>query len=72
MDEGHSLIDSMLITTPLALRLMLTEMESAKQQLETEVVEDFTECFKNMTDNSLQIRFHFSDEAQQLLRDNTD
>ena len=72
MDQGHGLIDSMLITTPLALRPTLTEMESAKQQLETEVVEDFAECFKNITDISLQIRFHFSDEAQQLLRDNTD
>ena len=72
MDQGHGLIDRMLIATPLALRPTLREMESAKQQLETEVIEDFAECFKNITDNSLQIRFHFSDKAQQLLRDNTD
>ena len=71
MDQGHGLIDRMLIATPLALRPTLTEMESAKQQLETEVVEDFAEYFKNITETSLQ-RFHFSDEAQQHLRDNTD
>ena len=72
MDQGHGLIDRMLIATPLALRPTLTEMESAKQQLETEVVEDFAEYFKNITETSLQQRFHFSDEAQQHLRDNTD
>ena len=72
MDQGHGLIDRMLIATPLALRPTLTEMESAKHQLETEVVEDFAECLKNITETSRQIQLHFSDDGQQLLRDNTD
>ena len=72
MDHGHGLSDRLLIATPLAFRPTLTEMESTKQKLETEVVEDFTECFKNITETSLQQRLNFSEEAQNLLRDKTD
>lgn len=43
-------------------------------ELETEIVEDFKECFKNIKETSLRLRFYFSDEAQQLgiLRNITD
>lgn len=72
MDYGHGLVDRMLFATPLAFRPTLTEMESATRQLSTEVVDDFNECFKNINETSLQLRFHFSEQAQQLLRENTD
>ena len=72
MDHGHGLVDRMLFTIPLALRPTLTQMESATQQLSTEVVEDFNECFENIAKTSLQLRFYFSEEAQAILRENTD
>lgn len=71
MDHTHGVIDRILITTPLAFRLTLTEIEGAKEKLETDVDEDFTECFENISDTSLQLRFHFSDKVQQLLRVDT-
>jgi len=72
MDHGHRLVDRMLFAIPLALRPTLTQMESATEQLSTEVVEDFDESFENMTKTSLQLRFYFSEEAQAILRENTD
>lgn len=36
MDHTHGIIDRILITTPLAFRLTLTEIEGAKERLETE------------------------------------
>lgn len=72
MDHGHGLVDRMLFAIPLALRPTLTQMESATQQLSTEVVEDFNECFENIAKTSLQLRFYFSEEAQAILRENTD
>ena len=72
MDHGHGLVDRMLFAIPLALRPTLTQMESATQQLSTEVVEDFNECFENIAKTSLQLRFYFSEEAHAILRENTD
>ena len=72
MDHGHGLVDRMLFTIPLALGPTLTQMESATQQLSTEVVEDFNKCFENITKTSLQLRFYFSEGAQAILRENTD
>ena len=39
MDHGHGLVDRMLIATPLAYRPTLSEMETAGDQLSTEVVD---------------------------------
>ena len=69
MDHGHGLVDRMLSAIPLALRPTLTQMESVTQQLSTE---DFNECFKNISNTSLQLRFYFSKEVQELLRENID
>ena len=72
MDHGHGLVDRMLFATPLAFRPTLTEMESATRQLSTEVVDNFNECFENIKDTTQQLRFYFSQQAQQLLRETTD
>ena len=48
MDQGHGLVDRMLFAIPLAFRPMLTEMETAKDHLSTEVVEDFQQLFQNI------------------------
>lgn len=38
----------------------------------TEIVDDFKECLKNINDTLLQLRFYFSEDTQQLLRENID
>ena len=43
MDQGHGLVDRLLIATPLALHPTMTEMDAAREQLSTEVVDDFLE-----------------------------
>ena len=72
MDHGHGLVDTILFAIPLSFRPTLTEMESATAQLSTEVVDDFNECFGNINETTLQLPFHFSEEAQHILRENTD
>lgn len=47
MDQGHGLVDRILLATPLAFRPTLTEMEAAADQLSTEVVSDFSELFEH-------------------------
>ncbi|XP_078374446.1 uncharacterized protein LOC144657989 [Oculina patagonica] len=71
MDHGHGLVDRFLLAFPLAFRPTLTEMETATNYLETEVVDDFQECFKNVYDHG-QLHFTFDEDAQQLLRHNID
>ena len=60
-----------LFAIPLAFRLTLTEIETAANHLSTEVIEDFSESFKNIYDNG-QLHFTFEPNAQQLLADNID
>ena len=48
MDQGHGLVDRILLATPLAFRPTLTEMEAATDQLYTKVVSDFCELFENI------------------------
>ena len=64
MDHGHGLIDRMLIATPLAYRPTLSEMETATEQLTTEVVENFAEYFK--------IQFTIAAYAKFLYRETID
>lgn len=45
MDQGHGLVDRLLIATPLAFRPTLTEVDAARKQLSTEVIDDFLELF---------------------------
>ena len=71
MDHGHGLVDRFLFAIPLAFRPTLTEMETAANQLSTEVMDDFGENFKNIYDNG-QLHFTFEQNARQLLRDNID
>ena len=71
MDHGHGLVYRFLFAIPLAFRPTLTEMETAANQLTTEVIEDFNEGFKNIHEND-KLQFTFEPIAQQLLRDNID
>ena len=71
MDHGHGLVDRFLFAIPLAFRPTLTEMETAANQLTTEVIDDFVESFKNIHDNG-KLQFSFEPSAQQLVRDNID
>ena len=50
MDHGHGLVDRILLATPLAFRPTLTEMETASEQLTTEVISDFCELFLNINE----------------------
>ena len=61
MDQGHGLVDRILLATPLAFRPTLTEMEAATDQLSTEVVSDFSELFENINgiDESVRPPYHF-------------
>lgn len=72
MDHGHGLVDRILFTIPLAFRPTLCEMECAQGQLSTEVVHDFYECFANIKETTQQLRFHFSDEPQQIIWEHND
>ncbi len=68
IDQGHGLVDGILFATPLAYRPTLTEMEAAKGQISTEVVEDFQQLFENIQ-NCAQMEFSFDDDACLLFRE---
>nr|XP_058941289.1 uncharacterized protein LOC131769580 [Pocillopora verrucosa] len=72
MDQGHGLVDRILLATPLALRPTLTQMENATDQLSTEVVSDYTELFKNINGVDENVEFVFDDEGKELLREKMD
>ena len=59
MDHGHGLVDRILIATPLAYRPTLSEMETAADQLSTEVEEYFANI--NGTE---QLHFTFQEDAK--------
>ena len=69
MDQGHGLIDRILIVTPIVFRPTLTEMKAAKGFLSTEVENDFEEYFNTIHGLSeQQVQFSFCDIAKQALR----
>ena len=72
MDQGHGLVDRILLATPLAFRPTLTEMEAATDQLSTEVVSDFSELFENINGIDESVEFVFDDEGKELLREKMD
>ena len=72
MDHGHGLVDRMLIATPLAYRPTLSEMESATEQLSTEVVEDFEEYFQNVGETADHIQFTLAEDAKFMYRETID
>ena len=72
MDQGHGLVDRILLATPLALRPTLTEMEAATDQLSTEVVSDFSELFENINKIEQNVEFVFDGEGKELLREKMD
>ena len=72
MDHGHGLVDRMLIATPLAYRPTLSEMETAADQLSTEVVDNFEEYFANINDMVEQLHFTFAEDAKLLLWETID
>lgn len=72
MDQGHGLVDRILLATPLAFRPTLTEMEEASAQLSTEVVSDFCELFRNIDAIDDNTEFVFDSEGKQLLREKMD
>ena len=72
MDQGHGLVDRILLATPLAFRPTLTEMEAATDQLSTEVVSDFSELFENINGIDENVEFTFDHEGKELLREKMD
>ena len=72
MDQGHGLVDRILLATPLAFRPTLTEMEAATNQLDTEVVSDFSELFKNINGIDENVEFVYDHEGKELLREKMD
>lgn len=68
MDQGHGLVDRLLIATPLALRPTLSEMEAAKLQL-TEPITDFTEYFLRVSSLDDNTVYSFDANGKRLLRD---
>ena len=67
--HGHGLVDRMLIAT---YRPMLSEMETAADQLSTEVVDNFEEYFANINDTVEHLHFTFVEDAKLLLRETID
>ena len=72
MDHGHGLVDRMLIATPLAYRLTLSEMETMADQLSREVVDNFEEYFANINNTVGHLHFTFAEHAKLLLRETID
>ena len=72
MDHGHSLVDQMLIATPLAYRPTLSKMETAADQLSTEVVDNFEEYFANINDTVEHLHFTFPEDAKLPLPETID
>ena len=72
MDHGHGLIDRILTATPLAFRPTLSEMETAANDLSTEVVSDFDELFQIINSIEENTKFTFDEDAFQLLRETID
>ena len=73
MDHGHGLVDRMLIATPLAYRPTLSEMESATEQLSTEVVDDFAEySVQNVRPTAEHIHFTLFEDAKFMYRETID
>ena len=66
MDQGHSLVDRIPLATP------LTEMEAATDQLDTEVVSDFSELFENINGINESVEFVFDHEGKELLIEKMD
>ena len=72
MDHGHGLVDRMLIATLLAYRPTLSDMETAADQLSTEVVYTFEEYFANVNETVDQLHFTFAVDAKLLLQETID
>jgi len=72
MDQGHGLVDRILLATPLAFRPTLTKMEAGTDQLSTEVVTDFSELFENINGIDENVEFVFDHEGKELLREKMD
>ena len=72
MDHGHGLVDRMLITTPISLRPTLTQMEQAKNYIDTECLQDFNQYFQAVDDIDYNTTYDYDDDAKNLLRDTMD
>lgn len=72
MDQGHGLVDRILLATPLAFRPTLIEMEAATDHLSTEVLSDFSEMFENINGIDEKVEFVFDEGAKELLREKMD
>ena len=72
MHQGHDLVDRLLIATPLAFCPTLTEMDAAREQLSTEVVDDFLELFRNVNSIDDNAVFEFDNDGKDLLRETLD
>ena len=59
MDQGHGLVDRLLLTIPLSLRPTITKMEKAKATIEDGVTTDFNALFERINDIDLATDFKF-------------
>lgn len=66
MDYAHGLIDRILIAIPLAFRPTLSEMETAANDLSTEVVNELFQIINSIEENT---KFTFDEDAFQLLNE---
>ncbi|KXJ26071.1 hypothetical protein AC249_AIPGENE6482 [Exaiptasia diaphana] len=69
MDHGHGLVDRFLVTTPLALRPTLTEIEQANEYIKTEPIDSFLQYFQAVDNIDYNMTYAFNDDANALLRD---
>ena len=69
MDHGHGFVDRFLITTPVALRPTLTEIEEANDYINTEAIQNFNQYFQAVDDIDCNITYNYEANAKDLLRD---
>lgn len=72
MDQGHRLVDRLLIASPMALRPTLTQIEEAKAWLETEIVQDFDTVCARMDDIDKSTKFTFDAIGKVLMQEMMD
>ena len=71
MDHGHGFVDRFLIATPHTQRTTLTEIDQAKANLNTEVIDDYDEIFERIHRCGVR-EFHFDAAGNAYLCDLVD
>lgn len=72
MDQGHGLVDRILISSPMALRPTMTQIEQAQECLTREVVQDFNTLFARIDDIDENTKFTFDANGKTSMRETMD